>query len=92
MMRIRNLVLWLVAATIVGCTDGTRVVAPLINPATDFDGFDGPLRDLDPGLLTAFARGDIGFETPFNAEDGLGPVFNQASCECCHAADGKAPL
>ena len=77
---------------VTACTDGSKILNPLVNPQTDFDGFEGPIPDLDANLLSAFFRGDAAFEGAFSAEDGLGPVFNQTSCEGCHAADGKAPL
>ena len=51
------------------------------------------------GLSAAFDRGDGVFERPFSPSkkglaswnaDGLGPQFNNNSCEACHVGDGRA--
>ena len=50
------------------------------------------------GLSIAFDRGDGFFERPFSEvggkdhvtdNDGLGPLFNNNSCEACHLGDGR---
>lgn len=50
------------------------------------------------GLQAAFDRGDGFFERPFNPtmgkdhvtdNDGLGPLFNNDTCEGCHIGDGR---
>ncbi|MDP7593345.1 MAG: di-heme oxidoredictase family protein [Litorilituus sp.] len=61
--------------------------------------FEQEAPNLSWGLSAAFDRGDGIFERPYapaqrpgfsyNA-DGLGPIFNQASCESCHLGDGRA--
>jgi len=40
-------------------------------------------------IMAAFARGDEGFARIFKVSDGLGPTFNQPSCETCHPGDGR---
>jgi CxxC motif-containing protein (DUF1111 family) len=49
---------------------------------------DGTL-DVSPSLNASFARGDEQFERVFTIADGLGPIFNQPSCETCHPGDGR---
>ncbi|TAK60772.1 MAG: thiol oxidoreductase [Bacteroidetes bacterium] len=51
--------------------------------------FDQPLDGLTPEQQLAFVRGDEAFEKRFSFNEGLGPIFNQPSCESCHPADGK---
>lgn len=61
--------------------------------------FEQEAPNLSWGLSAAFDRGDGVFERPYapaerpgfsyNA-DGLGPMFNNASCESCHLGDGRA--
>lgn len=46
------------------------------------EGLSGPQRAMH-------AVGDREFARVFGAADGLGPVFVAASCESCHAGDGK---
>jgi CxxC motif-containing protein (DUF1111 family) len=48
-----------------------------------------PLRGLSPGELALFEQGRAVFTQEEDAADGLGPVFNEASCVACHrGADG----
>ncbi len=48
-----------------------------------------PLADLSPDQLNRHIIGDEEFAKIFSKEDGLGPIFVQASCESCHVGDGK---
>src|SRR4051812_28045960 len=43
-----------------------------------------PLPGLGGGDLTRFQAGKVAFEDVEDAEDGLGPVFNNNSCVSCH--------
>ena len=43
-----------------------------------------PLPDLSKAEQGAFARGQVLFNRPFSAEEGLGPLFNQDRCGSCH--------
>lgn len=52
------------------------------------DGTDIPM-DNPPSIMAAFARGDEQFARIFTVSEGLGPVFNQPSCETCHPGDGR---
>jgi len=45
--------------------------------------------DNPPSILAAFARGDEQFARIFTVSQGLGPLFNQPSCETCHPGDGR---
>jgi CxxC motif-containing protein (DUF1111 family) len=49
-----------------------------------------PLPDLTPEEAARFARGGALFRRIFTPEDGLGPLFNENSCNACHTdpADG----
>lgn len=51
--------------------------------------FEEQLDDLPSDLRQAFNRGDEAFEKVFTVEEGLGPIFNDASCEGCHPGNGK---
>jgi CxxC motif-containing protein (DUF1111 family) len=53
------------------------------------EAFDEPLPGLSTLERAAFARGDEGFAKIFTVKEGLGPLFNQPSCESCHPRDGK---
>ena len=58
-------------------------------PAAD-DSLDGPIDGLTNSQRGIFALGDEAFGTVFTFESGLGPIFNQPSCERCHVGDGRA--
>lgn len=68
---------------VAGCT------AILTGPVEEGEAFDQPLPGLTRSQELAFARGDEAFEKVFSIKEGLGPLFNQASCESCHSGDGK---
>ena len=51
--------------------------------------FDAPLPGLTRAEAAAFARGDEEFERRFAPNEGLGPIFNNASCASCHSGDGR---
>lgn len=61
----------------------------LTAPPEDSDVFDAPLDGLSPEELAVFARGDAEFGRRFAVIDGLGPIFNDASCSGCHSGDGR---
>jgi CxxC motif-containing protein (DUF1111 family) len=46
----------------------------------------GPLRGLNAAEVARFTVGQTEFEEEDTLEDGLGPVFNEASCVTCHTA------
>ncbi len=71
---------------LVACRDSL-----LTSPPPEGETLDAPL-DVSPGLLASFARGDEQFERVFTISDGLGPLFNQPSCETCHPGDGRGSL
>lgn len=50
---------------------------------------DGPIDGLSPAQVAAHFAGDAGFGERFTPVTGLGPVFNQTSCESCHPGDGR---
>ena len=70
-------------AGLAACGDSLFTSAP-----PEGETLDGTL-DISPALNASFARGDAQFERIFTVADGLGPTFNQPSCETCHAGDGR---
>jgi CxxC motif-containing protein (DUF1111 family) len=53
-------------------------------PLTPQPAAGAPLDDLTPGQLERFDIGKVAFERTFLDTEGLGPVFNKASCANCH--------
>jgi len=58
-------------------------------PPAEGETFDAPLAGLSKTELAAFVRGDESFGKAFTVREGLGPLFNQPSCESCHPGDGR---
>src|SRR5438105_10889211 len=52
--------------------------------------FGAPLRGLGAGELALFEEGRTAFMAEEDVADGLGPVFNEASCVACHLSGGGA--
>jgi CxxC motif-containing protein (DUF1111 family) len=73
----------IIGATLVACERLTTA------PAAEADVFDAPLPGLTRAEAAAFARGDEEFERRFAPSEGLGPIFNNASCASCHSGDGR---
>jgi CxxC motif-containing protein (DUF1111 family) len=67
-----------------GCSD-LLTEAPESNEV-----FDGFVDGLTSAQIHAHAAGDEAFSELFTPKTGLGPVFNQTSCESCHPGDGRA--
>ncbi|MBN1008923.1 di-heme oxidoredictase family protein [Amphritea pacifica] len=57
---------------------------------SDNKAFEQSAPYLSSGLEAAFERGDKIFGQAFSATDGLGPLFNNSSCDACHPSDGRA--
>jgi CxxC motif-containing protein (DUF1111 family) len=55
----------------------------------DNEVFDAPLDGITPAQMAAHVAGDEAFGELFTPETGLGPVFNQPSCESCHPGEGR---
>lgn len=53
------------------------------------DVLDGTIEGMTPSQVGQHILGDGEFARVFSVADGLGPVFVAASCEQCHAGDGK---
>lgn len=53
---------------------------------------DSPIEGLTPAELAAFVEGDRDFGRSFAPAEGLGPIFNNASCAACHSADGRGRI
>lgn len=54
----------------------------------DNEHLEGPIEGLTDEQVLQFAIGDETFERFFTPAEGLGPRFNQPSCESCHPGDG----
>jgi len=81
------------------CLCGVVVAVTLIAQSSSTEapaGFDTPANRLNPGSGSAsngivepngdtFANDQAFFEKQEDAHDGVGPVFNAASCVSCHA-------
>lgn len=55
----------------------------------DNEVLDGPVAGLTHEQRKSFLAGSEFFDKVFTSETGLGPVYVAASCESCHAGDGK---
>jgi len=71
------------AVLVIGC-DQLLTTAP-----AEDQSFDGPIEGLTNEQSAIFARGDEAFGEVFTFQTGLGPLFNQASCQRCHVGDGR---
>src|SRR5262245_24335832 len=66
-------------------TDGVAGLAPSADVASATT-LGGPIGGLDAASLAHFAAGQAEFQDVESIDDGLGPVFNEASCAACHNA------
>lgn len=66
---------------------GCRVF--LTSSPDEADVFDAPIEGLTASQLNAHILGDEAFGEMFNVHTGLGPVFNQPSCNNCHPDEGR---
>jgi len=53
------------------------------------DAFSLPAPNLSGRHVDLHELGDVQFEVEFEADNGLGPVFDNVSCEECHVGDGR---
>jgi CxxC motif-containing protein (DUF1111 family) len=53
------------------------------------DALSSPLEGLPGSLNEVFVLGDENFAKVFTVAEGLGPVFNNLSCQGCHPGDGR---
>ena len=63
--------------------------AVLLSAAAVAD-FGDPLPGLAPDDADRFEAGKVEFSAAESVEEGLGPVFNEASCVACHRGPGDA--
>jgi CxxC motif-containing protein (DUF1111 family) len=82
-MRKQIIISIVLASGLAACGDSL-----LTSPPPDGETLTGTL-DISGSLSASFARGDEQFERVFTVADGLGPTFNQPSCETCHPGDGR---
>src|SRR5437016_3607842 len=62
-------------------------VAPLVGMTA---AFGEPFRNLTADQLALFTAGKDEFAAVEAVDEGLGPVFNEASCQTCHLGPGTA--
>ena len=80
-------VFWLLPALILAAAGCDKIMT---NAPPAGDTFSSPLEGLGSDLNAVFVQGDENFAKVFRVEEGLGPIFNNLSCEGCHPADGRA--
>ncbi|MYB71836.1 MAG: hypothetical protein F4X75_25455 [Gemmatimonadetes bacterium] len=61
----------------------------MTEPPPPGDDFESPFEGLSADLNAAFVAGDENFAKAFTIDEGLGPIFNNVSCEGCHPGDGR---
>ena len=66
--------------------DVSELGATSITPGVAATSLGGPLAGLDAAQLARFTAGREDFIEEDTAEEGLGPLFNEASCATCHNA------
>lgn len=54
-----------------------------------YEDLDEPLEGLSVEGQRQHSDGDTQFDKVYTAEEGLGPVFNNVSCNSCHPEEGK---
>lgn len=69
-----------VGAAILASCGGEPTAAPVSARMGD------PLPGLSPAELATFESGRLAFKRQFTPEDGLGPRFNETSCDACHTS------
>src|SRR2546426_4422174 len=62
-------------------------VAPLVGMTA---AFGEPFRNLTADQLALFNAGKVEFAAVEAVDEGVGPVFNEASCQTCHLGPGTA--
>ena len=77
----------LAAACVLGATLGCDTL--MTSAPTAGDDFASPVDGLDADLNLVFLQGDENFAKAFTVAEGLGPIFNNISCEGCHPGDGR---
>lgn len=78
---------WTAGALLLCATAGCDLLAPGAPP--DDEVLDGTIEGMTPSQVRQHFAGDEEFGRVFGVSDGLGPIFVAASCEQCHAGDGK---
>ena len=76
--------IFLIGVAASGCSD-LLTEAPEDNTV-----FDAPLDGMTPAQSRAHVAGDEAFGERFTPQTGLGPIFNETSCESCHPGEGRA--
>lgn len=61
----------------------------MTEPPPPGDDFESPFEGLSADLNAVFVAGDENFAKAFTIDEGLGPIFNNVSCEGCHPGDGR---
>ena len=79
----------IIAITLIAITMGAcqKLFPPA--PKANDDISQGVVPGLTTYQLQEHALGDDEFSQIFTPQQGLGPVFNQASCNSCHIGNGK---
>ncbi|MDX1493557.1 MAG: di-heme oxidoredictase family protein [Longimicrobiales bacterium] len=75
------------ALTLAFVLSGCDILTP--DAPAEEDVLDGTIEGMTPSQVRQHFAGDEEFGRVFSVGEGLGPVFVAASCEQCHAGDGK---
>lgn len=79
----KHVAAWLLALLALGCSQ-------LFSGLPEDDRiFDAPIDGLTEVQMAAFLAGDEVFGTIYGVDDGLGPIYNAASCDNCHPGEGR---
>ncbi|MEZ5049339.1 MAG: di-heme oxidoredictase family protein [Saprospiraceae bacterium] len=103
----KYLILIIFVLSLASCTNEDVYIDPLdedvyLGGETSIEGFfinifQQPASNLSQEELTLHLKSDQAFadifvSAPSTHNSGLGPVFNQVSCEHCHVANGRSPF
>lgn len=60
-----------------------------LKPPEGYENLDEPIEGLSIEGQIRHSAGDTQFDKVYTIEEGLGPVFNNVSCNSCHPGEGK---
>ena len=82
-------VAFVVLTSIIGCDGRVDIPQMMTSINENIDNYEMPFNMLPSDMRDTFMRGEEAFMKAFTVEEGLGPIFNQASCVSCHPGNGR---